>query len=176
VYAFEPDPRNLAALRLNARAAGNIEVIDAAVSSSTGVTPLHLGVGSATTSLRPQANRPVIQVPTTSIDAFWSGHPSIDPALIKTDIEGHDLEALRGMTQVVARSQPLILTECDQPSDLGSLCRDWGYAIFAYTRSDPFAAASFRQMRAADFSLQFKMLFLVPARLSPHFMALTVGG
>jgi FkbM family methyltransferase len=166
VYAFEPDPRNLPSVRANAALAGNIEVVAAAVSSRDGVAPLHVGRGSALTSLESDGTGVTVEVPVMRIDTFCAAHPEIRVALVKTDIEGHDLEALRGMAQTVTRDQPLILTECNSHQALVLLCREWRYTIFAFTRDRRTMAVSFQRMAGADFTdCWFKMLFLVPAHL-----------
>jgi FkbM family methyltransferase len=165
-YAFEPDPRNLPGLRANATIAGNVEVIAEAVSSSDGVARLHVGGGSAITSLEGDGSGPTLEVPTVRIDTFCAARPKIDVGLIKTDVEGHDLQALQGSRQTVVRCQPLILTECSSHAGLEALCREWGYSIFAFTRDARTMAVSFQRMAGADSQTRwFKMLFLVPPRL-----------
>ena len=78
VVAFEPEPRNVAALRDNVALNdfANVTVVAAAVSSSTGTAPL--GVPHrATARLLPgdSGDRPALQVATTSIDGYLSLHP-----------------------------------------------------------------------------------------------------
>jgi FkbM family methyltransferase len=168
VYAFEPDARNLPSLRQNAQLAQNIEVVVKAVSSFTGAAQFYGGGGSSVGSLNKVGGSTSI-VSVTSVDDFTSQNGA-DPALIKTDIEGHDLEALRGMCQTVQQSQPLILTECELSADLISLCEQWEYRVYAHTRHPRTRKIAFRQFTAPvrdDFGI--KMLFLVPARLYPEF-------
>src|SRR5262249_42863854 len=54
-YAFEPEPRNVPALRRNAALCGNIEVVEKAVSSYDGAARLALGSNSMTNTLEPRA-------------------------------------------------------------------------------------------------------------------------
>jgi FkbM family methyltransferase len=172
VYAFEPDPRNLPGVRANARITGNVEVVAAAVSSRDGVAALHVGRGSALTTLEGDGTGVTVNVPVMRIDTFCAARPEVRVALVKTDIEGHDLEALRGMAGTVARDQPLILTECSSHDELDALCREWRYTIFAFTRDRRTFGVSLRRMAGADFTAcWFKMLFLVPARLDAAFAA-----
>jgi FkbM family methyltransferase len=162
--AFEPDPRNIPGLELNAKLAHNVDVMRMAVSSSWGVGRLHVGRSSAASTLEIRDDES-IEVALTTVDDFTSSHPGIDVALMKTDIEGHDLDALQGAAKTVMRWQPLILTECNR-SELWGLCRDWGYAIFAFTRDRTTFKKDFRRMAAEDLSNRwYKMLFLVPHRL-----------
>lgn len=164
-YAFEPDPRNLPSLQANARLAGNVEVQPIAVSSHLGLAKLRIDGSSSISSIEAGEGR-TIDVPMTSIDAFVDEHPDVDPALIKTDIEGHDIEALRGMGRTVRRFAPLILTECGGETSLRELCADWGYSIFSHVRDRRTGDVKFRQMDAEDLgSRWYKMLFLAPQHL-----------
>jgi FkbM family methyltransferase len=173
-YAFEPDPRNLENLRANARLAGNVEVVDMAVSSRDGSARLHVGQGSAVSSLEgDHESGEEIEVKTVTIDSFAASLPGIDVGLIKTDVEGHDLEALRGMCKVVARCQPLILTECPYTPELDALCRDWDYHTYAFTRDRRTLQTRFQKMSNGDLRDQwYKMLFLVPSHSGAEFARL----
>jgi FkbM family methyltransferase len=177
-YAFEPDPRNIEDLRDNARLAGNVEVVEAAVSSRDGVARLHVGQGSAVSSLDGGGkDGTAIEVKTVTIDSFVALRPGIDVGLIKTDVEGHDLEALRGMSEVVTRCKPLILTECGYTPQLSELIHKWDYQTYAFTRDRRTLRKRFQKMGSEDLKDQwYKMLFLVPshcaaefARLANHF-------
>jgi FkbM family methyltransferase len=170
VYAFEPDERNIPGLQANARLTGNVEIVRAAVSSSDGVAPFHVARGSALSSLAGSGDGADVTVPTTTIDTFVAQRPEVDVALIKIDIEGHDLEALHGMQRTVARDQPLILTECKYSRELADLCATWQYRIFAFVREPATRVLSLQRMTSnVAQQYQYKMLFLVPARLSNTF-------
>src|SRR5262245_34974125 len=75
VYSFEPDPRNLPALRRNAGLCGNIEVVEKAVSSSDGTARLALGTNSTTNTLQSRIGATTIEVPVTTVDTFVAEHP-----------------------------------------------------------------------------------------------------
>jgi FkbM family methyltransferase len=169
-YAFEPHPRNISGLQMNAGLAGNIEVMQMAVSSRKGHARLHIGKGSAVSSLEGNGEE-TIDVAVTTIDEFIADRPIVDVALIKTDIEGHDLEALRGMRATVARSQPLIVTECEISTELSNLCAEWRYLIFAFTRDRATLKTKFRRLSSVEAARAHwcKMLFLVPPRLAASF-------
>ena len=152
-------------LRRNAELTDNIEPVASAVSSKDGTAPLSMGgSGSAISTLLEVAGAQTVQVPVTSIDTFVAQHPEIDVGLIKIDIEGHDIEALLGMERTVARFQPLILAECDDPQ-LPEIVQRWGYRILAYVRDRNTLAVTFKEMSAANLGKDWtKMVFLVP----PH--------
>jgi FkbM family methyltransferase len=171
VYAFEPDPRNIPSLQSNARLAGNVEVIPMAVSSRGGNLRLSVERGSeVSTVVENSASERSIDVKATTIDAFVSARPGIDVGLVKTDVEGHDLEALRGMQGVVARHQPVILSECAYTGELGELCAQWNYRTFAFTRHRKTMKTRFQEMTGADLQNRwYKMLFFAPRHLSAAF-------
>jgi FkbM family methyltransferase len=174
VYAFEPDQRNISALRKNASWAGNIDVIEAAVSSHDGVGNLSIDQDPSVSRLDNVDGPQTIKVPIISIDSFVAAHPRINVGLIKTDIEGHDLKALQGMTTTVARHQPLILTECGDSVELSNLCEEWHYRIFAFVRDRSSLRTRFQEMLLEDMKQKwFKMLFLVPSHLRTAFTQLT---
>jgi FkbM family methyltransferase len=166
VYAFEPDPRNLPHLRRNAALGGNILVVDKAVSSRNGGAGLSLGGGSTTNTLEEVAGAEKIDVSVTTVDAFVEENPGIDVGMIKTDIEGHDLHALRGMESTVERFQPLILSEIIIDSELISLVKKWRYRLFAFTCDRVTFAIKLQQLaheeEKAPSTDWYKMVFLTP--------------
>ena len=89
----------------------------------------------------------------------------MDLALVKTDAEGHDLEVLQGMNQVVTDHQPLILTESLLNSELREICDGWEYRIFAFVCDRRTMKMRFQEMTASLDHPWYKMLFLVPKRL-----------
>jgi FkbM family methyltransferase len=170
VYAFEPDPRNLPGLRDNAALVKNIEIVEMAVSSRNGDGRLDVSGDSGVSTLNVSGGE-TINVRMTRIDDFIAGYPKLDPAMIKTDVEGHDFEALRGMKETVARHQPLILVECNANGLVG-LCAEWRYSMFAFTLDKATVRTTFRQLSSLD-DLQnnlTKMVFLVPHRLVTAFI------
>jgi len=172
-YAFEPDPRNLPALRENASLGKNIEVIEMAVSSHDGYADFFLAASSAGSSFRSNGGQ-VLKVIMTTVDTFVAEHPGVDVGLIKTDVEGHDLEVLRGMDQTVAKFQPLILTECELSIELANLCSRWKYRLFSNVRDRRTHKMQFRELNRNNTGQYWsKMLFLVPVVLQPAFAKLT---
>jgi len=105
VVAFEPEPdfrrriiRNISLNKLN-----NIQLIDWAVSDSKGFANL-VSEGAAGNSPRisDNDNLPRIEVQTDTIDAAISRNEIPPPNVIKIDIEGAEILALRGMERVLA--------------------------------------------------------------------------
>src|ERR1039458_3561315 len=167
VYAFEPDRRNLPALRRNAALCRNIEIVEMAVSSRDGNARLALGSNSSTNTLQPTGGATTIEVPVTTVDTFVAEHPDIDVGLIKTDIEGHDVQALKGMERTVKRFQPLILSEFGNEPELPGLLRDWGYRIFSFVGDRKTLSFSFREFSPETLqSAWSNMIFLTPPHIN----------
>ncbi len=113
VLAFDPSPVNAAFLRRNAEAngAGNIQVVEAAVSDGPGRLRVHLegawthvvGRGHMLPGL------PSVEVPVTTIDAAARGRGRVD--LVKVDTEGYEPHVLAGARAVLERDRPPVLIE-----------------------------------------------------------------
>jgi FkbM family methyltransferase len=171
-YAFEPCPRNLPHLHDNARRAVNIEVVEMAVSCYDGEANFFSGQGTAVGSME-NVGGEVLRVAVTSVDTFLKNRSEIQPCLIKTDVEGHDLSALQGMQATVLKFQPLILSEIALSEELTLLCSNWNYRIFGATRDRRTEQTKFCDLsNNNEGSCWHKMLFLVPQSLQPAFAGL----
>ncbi len=129
VLAFEPSPRELFHLRRHVRLNGcsNVRVEPSALGDANGNATLHLSGGFRTTgnnSLRPSPGHPEgVTVPLMRLDDYVSRHEEFArPDFIKMDIEGAELEALRGARKTIERSHPTILIEMSEAT-----CIPWGY-------------------------------------------------
>lgn len=105
VLAFEPDPYNYAALRLNAGGVEGVTLVPAAVSDGEGEARFQQNLGTIGSSLVPRRDvGPVreLRVATTTLDAQLSGR---DPRrlVVKLDVEGAEAAALRGLRATAAR-------------------------------------------------------------------------
>lgn len=132
VIAFEPHPRNLQLLRRNTAQLPNVIVQAVALAEQTGTAELHdylmmsasgslhfderirdvqraqmsdLDVAPRARGFQPQT----YTVPTARADDLLTSAGVARVDLIKMDIEGAELSALRGMAAIIARSQPLTL-------------------------------------------------------------------
>jgi FkbM family methyltransferase len=153
VYALEPAPFNLSALRRNAALCPNIAIIEKAISSRD---------GPMTNTLEP-GPRDVIDVETMTIDSFVAKHADVNVGLVKTDTEGHDIEALAGMTRTVRRFQPLVLSECGCGCRPQTLLQSWQYRAFAYVCDRPSLKITFQEVNTQLLqSAWYKMFFLAP--------------
>jgi FkbM family methyltransferase len=147
VFGFEPDLRNFAAA--SALLNGRATLINAAVTDHTGSTVFHLNTHDGTHSilpigdtrfwLSPASTEGTVIVPCITIDDFCSeqGISRID--ILKMDIQGAELMALRGGAALLAdRRIGLIATEVSfkplyagQPlfDDVRAYLDDCGYVL-----------------------------------------------
>lgn len=141
VYAFEPIPQNLATLRHNVtlNALGNVTIVEAALSSSTGSAEMFVSPWSAFHSLNvegatkqdnhgPQAGE--ITVQTVTLDEFVQGEGVRAPDLVKIDVEGAELIVLAGMGATLRSVKPLLLCELhDTKAGYAELVDSIGYRV-----------------------------------------------
>jgi FkbM family methyltransferase len=113
IYAFEPYPPSYEALAGKYSNTPRVHVVNAAVSSGTGEATFYVNGVPSTNSLLPRPStgrqyfssdavtRSTISVPTVSIDEFRAEHDVAVPDILKMDIQGMELEALRGAEETL---------------------------------------------------------------------------
>ncbi|HEX4466143.1 MAG TPA: FkbM family methyltransferase [Solirubrobacteraceae bacterium] len=122
VYAFEPMPDNVKILRHNLalNKVTNVEVVERAVSGSSGTAELFLSPWSAAHSLNVEGaskkdNRGEeagsIIVATTALDDFAGEDGVRVPDFVKLDVEGAEVLALEGMRAIMTSRRPLLMCE-----------------------------------------------------------------
>jgi FkbM family methyltransferase len=112
VYAFEPNPECSSEVRRNADLNGfsNVEVVEAAVSSTSGRTWLRLGDTNLSSAIAGNSENG-IEVALTSVDDFIREKSPRPPTLVMIDVEGAEIEVLKGMRETISRHRPLIMCE-----------------------------------------------------------------
>jgi FkbM family methyltransferase len=150
VVAFEPEPQ------LRARAKENlflnradVQIIDWAVSDGDGSAELFSdGPHGCSPTLAATEGRTPVKVATRSIDAAIADGTIPTPHLVKLDIEGAEIKALRGMrTQLTSPNRPrqlfievhppMIQSMGDDPTDLNAILESAGYRLtFEQVRND----------------------------------------
>jgi FkbM family methyltransferase len=103
VYSFEPAPENFERLRAVARGFSNMHILQAAVGESSRKAELYvsdtLNVDHRT-YLTQNSTRRAVEIEMVALDDYFNPGQRVD--LIKMDIQGYELQALRGAERVLA--------------------------------------------------------------------------
>lgn len=116
VEAFEPQPECVAVLQAYAsrRRLSNVRVHPVALSATAGRATLHLPHGSASS---PSASLSAIADNDTALDVMLErldAFELFDLTFAKIDVEGAELDVLRGAAETLRRCSPLLLVEVEQ--------------------------------------------------------------
>lgn len=145
VVAFDPDTRRVARIETNFGLNGvNGSVLPYALSDRRGERGFKLSTGELTECRG-------TEVEITTVDHLVDEGTVPAPTIMKVDVEGAELEVLRGMTETMERSLPqLIYCEMHEAVDINSMrefLREHEYAVseldshstFLYARSEQIA-------------------------------------
>jgi FkbM family methyltransferase len=132
VYAFEPQPDQVAYLRaaFDAMNYDNVAIVPLAASNRSTEMPLYVPAGSGLTHAASLEQlpwyrdhvagnhpdngftpRPLDMVQTTTLDEFFTKHRP--PNFLKIDVEGHELAVVEGARHTLATQRPTVLLECE---------------------------------------------------------------
>ncbi|MBI4617029.1 MAG: FkbM family methyltransferase [Planctomycetes bacterium] len=151
VVAFEPRPDAAALVRANAalNRFAHVDVRECAASDSTGRATFHVR-GMAPTSGLAVSGVPdvrTLEVATTRLDDL-AGIPA--PDFVKMDIEGSEVEALKGMARLLAGKRPVLAIENHgRTGEVAAILRAAGYLIQVLGRSDEFPHAPWNSIAVA---------------------------
>ena len=112
VVAFEPSGRERAVLKRNVEATGrrNVRIEPSAASDYDGVGELHsLSYGTGLNYLARSLDGRGVNVNTLRVDTYTATNPP--PSVIKMDVEGSEVFALRGAEETLKQHKPLLLVE-----------------------------------------------------------------
>lgn len=119
VYAFEPVPANVAAIKRNARLndLGNIRVLELAVTRSDGEAELllarHVGGAVLKDAGTPPDLAGSLTVKTATVDSLLAQGKLKPPRLVKIDVEGAEWDVLLGMEHTLRENSPIVVLELD---------------------------------------------------------------
>jgi FkbM family methyltransferase len=122
VYSFEPFPRNVEFLarHLALNRITNCTVIEAAVGAASGWASFAAGAKPEMGSVDPGGD---LRVKMVSLDELRQTASLPRPDLIKMDIEGGELEALRGASKLLREDRPVLYVATHSPQ-LERECRE----------------------------------------------------
>lgn len=153
VFAFEPSPRERQRLRqhLWLNRCRNVIVEPVALSDRPGEADLFVfDRSTGFNSLRPADARAAtpVAVPLKTLDAFFAAGAFSSVDLVKMDIEGAELAALRGAEQTFRAARPVLLCEVHDKRtapwgyaarDIIDLVTAWGYRWYRLGRGGTLA-------------------------------------
>lgn len=156
--AFEPIPA--LARRLRDRFNGSVDVREAALADAPGhITfqyfPDHPDYSGIDPLVAPSAAQ-TIEVRATTLDEELAADPPVQ--LIKMDIEGAELAALRGAARVLREQRPLIVFEHTLAAarngvssrEIADLLGGAGYRLFAFDGTGPLDPGAFERLVRDD--------------------------
>lgn len=141
VHVFEPSPNNLPYLRQNTHLLANTVIHTQAVSSHAGrevlfmddLTGQNSSLGSVYYGLQANAEKAhtKVLISEAEVEVIRLDDLSIDRVdVIKIDIEGGELNALRGAQRMLSQEHPLLMVEISAArSDVSDLLRSHGYQL-----------------------------------------------
>lgn len=122
VVSFEPSPNTVASLRRTVAESGvedRWRLVEKAVASTPGIAAFSLsprteGVYDGLRYTHRTAQVQQVQVEVTSLDQEWRSLGSPSVSMIKIDVEGGELDVLRGARKCLSHERPFVLLEwCD---------------------------------------------------------------
>lgn len=133
VYAFEPAPGNLAALKkhLKMNRVRNCTVIEAAVSATDGNAAFDPSEDRSTGHL---AETGGVRVRTLTLDRLIHDGAVRPPTLMKIDIEGAEPDCLRGASDIIQSFRPVIFLATHGREVHASCCEilvQWNYRLIS---------------------------------------------
>jgi FkbM family methyltransferase len=141
VLAFEPLPGNVERLRANVARSSleNVDIVALAAAESPGEAELlnadDAAYAGLVTSVEEGRRGTIVRVPVATIDAVWRERDRPPVSLMKLDIEGGELGALRGSVALLEASRPVLMVEAATASHLERL-RSF-LAPFGYEHEHP---------------------------------------
>lgn len=113
VIAFEPSPVSAESARRNAALNdfGHVEIVEVAVGNREGPVFLRQDGRSAWNAVTNEVTHDGVAVQQIRIDDWRSRHGSPPADFVLIDVEGAEIDVLRGMNSMITEAQPLILCE-----------------------------------------------------------------
>ncbi len=108
VLMVEPQPASQPQLRGLAASVAGSEVLAAALSDQAGSVSFHLQESNSGIRVGPSSPEGAISVPCTTLAATLEERGRFAPNLLKLDLQGHELQALRGAGDQLSRFEVII--------------------------------------------------------------------
>jgi FkbM family methyltransferase len=144
VVALEPAPGPAEAVRVNAalNELPNVTVLEAAAGTEQGRERLWVVADQTSSHLASRGEHPLaemaLEVDVLALDDLVSERGFPPPALVKIDVEGSELDALRGMRGILAEHRPKLVCELHGTNDaFATLMEESGYSASSLDGPQP---------------------------------------
>lgn len=119
ICSFEPVPSSFLRLQRAVQGKGNISAANTAVGEETGEISIHVSADAGSNSIsRKKAGDNSITVPVDTVDALAKSYELEAIDLLKIDVEGYELQVLKGATGLFAREAiRFVFAECIVPDE-----------------------------------------------------------
>jgi FkbM family methyltransferase len=142
IYCFEPDSKNFSRLKSLLKSDKSIQLINAAVSDYDGSANFNISETGITGRIAQtkQKSSKIETVQVLKIDSFVLNQ-KINPSAIKIDVEGEELNVLKGSTNTLKKFAPVIVMETHPGVTLSAILnflKKYGYVLSAKKSKDVF--------------------------------------
>ncbi len=118
-YCLEPDAQNIVTIKEKLNGYGNFEMIDRAVWSKTTTLSMNAKGNFATSVVESDAHNSLQRIQAAALDDILKGR---EVTFIKMDIEGAEMEALRGAEEIITGQKPrLAISIYHKPEDIWTI-------------------------------------------------------
>ena len=164
VYCFEPDYRMLEMLEDNLHGREDAYIVNKAVGREPGKASFTLEDSGEISHLSRDTDdeSKSVSVDVVSIDSFVDEH-HLTVEAIKTDVEGFDIDVIRGAVETMRSQRPIVLTECEPNSELFEILSQLHYSVFSFVRKlDRVKPQLMKITDELEKTCRTKMLLLLP--------------
>lgn len=135
VWAFEPSSDTAPKARANVGLNGlndRIRVVQAAVGSEPGRALLSVGLGTVNSLVERADDTNVEEVSLVTLDTYLSPSDRMEVRILKIDVEGAELDVLRGAQELIDSARPIVIAEANDVQGLAAWLSARGYRPFTY--------------------------------------------
>jgi len=130
VYSFEPNPQNIFYLKkhIEINKINNVSIIERAVSNFIGTVNFDITSNTSTGKIADKG----VPIQSITIDYFVFKNNNNPPEIMKIDIEGAELDALKGAKETITKFHPIIflsLHSGDLYKECKRLLNNYSYKI-----------------------------------------------
>lgn len=156
VISAEPVPINALRAKENfeLNRLSNVQLVNAAVGSAEGTIQLNLANDSAYPSViqvaESRGSGESIEVQLRTLDSLWCEIGSPEVRFVKIDVEGAELDVLRGAVQMLRCTQPVFLLEANSSNSLEDLRRELEPIGYRFIQPPGFVVHNYLAMPPLD--------------------------